>query len=262
MNPPIDRGSGTAVPMQRRRHLPSGTQQDQFDSVNRPDDTRRASEALAAERPRWAGEAVLIGSGPLDGQLCGLFNVDIAEFNGPRRDDEIQSYVHKSLWEMMQAAFDGSGVPWDACTHEDRGDGILIVVPSALQVLSLVDPIPDRLRRGVRRHNRLSAEAARIQLRTAMHMGVIHQDDHGFVGRDVNLLDRLIGSRALKQMLSKSGAEVASITSEYIYKNLILRNPSLVDPALFRRLEVRVKETRTKGWAYIPGALTGNSVTP
>jgi hypothetical protein len=65
----------------------------------------------------------------------------------------------------------------------------------------------------------------------------------------------LLNSPALKRMLCESGAEVAFISSDYVYENLIRRNASLVDPALFQPLRVRVKETRTRAWAYTPGAL-------
>ena len=190
-----------------------------------------------------------------DGQLCGLFAVDIAGFNGWHRDDDIQMYVHKSLYEMLQAAFDRSDVPWFSCAHEDRGDGVLVIVPPMISMAGLVDPIPERLRSLVRRHNRVSCEEARIQLRVAAHIGPVHNDGHGFVGRDVTLLCRLLDARSLKQMLVRSGAEVAFITSGYVYENVIRRRPSLVDPALFQPLSVRVKETRTRAWAYVLGTL-------
>ena len=192
----------------------------------------------------------------LDGQLCGLFAVDIAGFNGWQRDDDIRMYIHKSLYEMMQAAFDRSEVPWSGCAHEDRGDGVLVVVPPTIPAAGLVDPIPDRLRGLIRRHNRVSCEAAHIQLRVAAHVGPVHHDGHGFVGQDVSLLYRLLDARSLKRMLSESGAEVAFIASSYLYENVVLRRPSLIDPALFQRLAVQVKETRTRAWAYVPGALS------
>jgi hypothetical protein len=188
-----------------------------------------------------------------DGPLCGLFAVDIVGFNSHSRDDGIQAYVRESLYKMLQTAFDRSDVPWFGCAHEDRGDGVLVIVPPLIPVAGLVDDIPDRLRGLVRRHNRISAEAARIQLRVAMHIGPVHNDGHGFVGHDVNLLCRLLDARSLKRMLTQSGAEVAFITSGYVYENIIRRRPSLVDPALFQPLSVRVKETRTRGWAHILG---------
>jgi len=219
----------------------------------------RESGTAWLPRANWSGLDVGMGNGSSlispDGQLCGLFAVDIAGFNGWRRDDDILVYVHKSLYEMLQAAFDRSDVPWFGCAHEDRGDGVLVIVPPMIPVAGLVDPIPERLRRLVRRHNHVSCEAARIQLRVALHIGPVHNDGYGFVGRDVNLLCRLLDARSLKRMLAQSAAEVAFITSGYVYENVIRHRPSLVDPAQFQPLPVRVKETRTRAWAYILGAL-------
>jgi hypothetical protein len=220
------------------------------------------SRVLGTARPPYADWGSLdapMGHGSslasADGQLCGLFAVDIAGFNALGRDDDIQIYVHESLYGMLQTAFDRSDVPWFSCAHEDRGDGVLVIVPPMIPVAGLVDPIPERLRRLVRRHNRVSCDAARIQLRVAAHIGPVHNDGYGFVGRDVNLLCRLLDARSLKRMLAESGAEVAFITSGYVYENVIRRRPSLVDPAVFQSLTVRVKETRTRGWAYVLGTL-------
>lgn len=101
----------------------------------------------------------------------------------------------------------------------------------------------------LRLHNHVSCDAAHIQLRVATHIGPVHHDGHGFVGHDVNLLFRLLSARPLRRMLSESDAEVALITSRYVYDSVIRRRPSLADLALFRRLRVRVKETTTQAWA-------------
>jgi hypothetical protein len=180
--------------------------------------------------------------------------VDIAGFNAAQRDDDIQMYVHSSLYAMLRIAFDRSEIPWADCAFEDRGDGVLVIVPPTLSVTGLVDPIPERLRGLVRRHNRVSADAARIQLRVAAHIGSVHHDGYGFVGHDVTLLCRLLDARPLKRMLAKSGAEVAFIASKYLYDNVIRSRPSLVDPDVFQPMPVRVKETRTRAWAYALGA--------
>jgi len=184
----------------------------------------------------------------LNGQLCGLMAVDIVGFNGSRRDDDIQMYVHKSLYEMLQVAFDRSDVPWSGCVHEDRGDGVLVVVPPTIPVAGLV-AIPSKLCFLLRLHNRVSCDEAHIQLRVATHIGPVHYDGYGFIGHDVSLLFRLLSARSLRRMLSESEAEVAFITSGYMYDNVIRRRPSLTDLALFQRLPVRVKETKTQAWA-------------
>jgi hypothetical protein len=83
---------------------------------------------------------------PADGQLCTLFAVDIAGFTSPDRDDDIRLYLHEELYEVLEKAFNGSGMPWARCFREDRGDGALVVVPPGIACKGIIDPLPERLR--------------------------------------------------------------------------------------------------------------------
>jgi hypothetical protein len=186
--------------------------------------------------------------------MCAVFAVDIAGFTRPDRDDDIRRYLHEKLYEFLRRAFDDSGVPWDGCCCEDRGDGALIVVPPGIPVKGLIDPLPDRLRSLVRRHNHVSREAAGIQLRAAAHVGPVEHDGHGFVGTDVNFLFRMLEARPLKRMLAESGAELAMVVSDYVYRSLVCRYPSLVRPEAFRAVRFQVKHARARAWTYLPGA--------
>ena len=190
---------------------------------------------------------------PTDGQLCTLFAVDIAGFTSPGRDDEIRLYLHEELYEVLEKAFDGSGIPWADCFHEDRGDGALIVVPPGVACKGIIDPLPERLRGLIRRHNHVSCQAAGIQLRAAAHIGPVEHDGHGFVGSDVNLLFRMLEARSLKRALAKSSAELALIVSDDVYRRLVCRFPSLISPDAFQRVRFQVKNTRARAWTYLPG---------
>ena len=196
----------------------------------------------------------------LDGQVCGLFAVDIVGFNKPRRDDDVQLYVHRSLYDMLETAFDSSSVPWPECAHEDRGDGALVVIPPVISAAGLVHPIPDKLLCLVRRHNRVSCDAARIQLRIAAHIGPVHHDGHGFVGHEVNYLYRMLDAPVVKRMIAGSGAEIVFVTSSYLYENVVVRRPSLVIPNMFKPVTIRVKETRARAWACTLGAATPSTI--
>jgi hypothetical protein len=187
-------------------------------------------------------------------QMCGLFGVDIAGFTGPGKDGDVREHMRTALYRILKAAFDGSGVPWDGCVHEDRGDGALIVIPAAMGAADLVDPCLERLCSQIRLYNRMSCPAARMQLRAAAHIGMLHHDGHGFVGDAVNLLFRLLETRPLKQQLAAAGTELAYIASNYVYENVVLCHPTLVDPGAFRPTWVRVKGARVRAWIYVPGA--------
>lgn len=98
----------------------------------------------------------------------------------------------------------------------------------------------------------MSSSPARIQLRAAAHVGPVIHDGHGFVGREINLLFRLLEARLLKRALADSGAELVLIVSDFVYQSLVLRYPSLVSPEVFRRVRVQVKKTRISAWACLP----------
>jgi hypothetical protein len=189
----------------------------------------------------------------VSGQVCAIFAVDIADFTGSGRDSEIRLYLRRSLYHILQDAFEGSGLSWAECYHEDRGDGVLIVVPPHIPAYGLIDPLPERLRGLIRRHNRVSRESAQMQLRAAASIGTVDRDDHGFVGDDINLLFRMLDARPLRRALAGTGAELALAVSRFVHDNLIIQHPSLIDPALFQPLKTREKRTRIHAWIYVPG---------
>lgn len=191
---------------------------------------------------------------PTDGQLCTVFAVDIAGFTKPGRDDEIRLYLHEKLYDVLERAFDGSDIPWANCFHEDRGDGALIVIPPDVACKGIIDPLPERLRGLIRRHNHVSCQAAGIQLRAAAHIGPVEHDGHGFVGTDINLLFRMLEARPLRRALAGSSAELALIVSDDVYRSLVCRFPSLISPEVFQQVRFQVKHTRARAWIYLPGA--------
>jgi class 3 adenylate cyclase len=193
---------------------------------------------------------------PTDGQMCAVFAVDIAGFTRPDRDDDIRLYLHEKLYEYLQIAFDSSGIPWQSCFNEDRGDGALIVVPPGISFKGLIHPLPEKLRGLIRRHNHVSRESAAIQLRAAAHIGPVEYDGHGFVGTDVNFAFRMLEARPVKRMLAASGTELCLAVSDYVYRTLVCRYPSLVHPDIFRTVRFQAKNIRARAWTYLPGALS------
>jgi hypothetical protein len=188
-----------------------------------------------------------------NGQVCAMFAVDIARFTRSDRDSEIRLYLRRSLYQILEDAFEGSGLPWASCHREDRGDGVLVIVPPRVAGYAIIDPLPERLRGLIRRHNRVTREPAQMQLRAAANIGPVHHDAHGLVGDEINLLFRMLDARPLQRALADSGAELALAVSRYVHDNLVVQHPSLVDPALFRPLRARVKRTRVNAWMYVPG---------
>ena len=192
-----------------------------------------------------------------DGQVCAALAVDITGFTRPDRDDIIRRHLHEQLYRMVPAALDASGVPWARCLSEDRGDGVFVIVPPEVPVRGIIDPFPERLGALIRHHNHVSCEAARLQLRAAVHIGPVEHDGYGIVSEDVNFLFRMLEARPLKRLLATSGAELALAVSDYVYRTFVCRYPSLVSPDLYRCFRFQTKQTKGRGWAYLPGARGG-----
>lgn len=190
---------------------------------------------------------------PAGGQVCTMFACDIADFTRPDRDDEIQLHLRRVLYDMLRDAFTGSGVPWEHCEYHDRGDGALVILPPGTPAQAVIDPLPERLAGLIRRHNRIVREPARMQLRTAVNIGPVYRDDHGIAGEGVNLLCRMLDTWELRRALAGSAAGLALIVSAHVYDSLVRRHPSLVDPASFREVTTRVKQTPIHAWIYVPG---------
>lgn len=187
------------------------------------------------------------------GQMCGLFAIDIAAFTNRRRDEHVQLYLRESMYRMLDRAFTGARVRPRAYRHEDRGDGVLVVLSPALPVDRLADPLPEQLRRRVWVHNHVSCPDAQIQLRAAAHAGPVYQDEHGYAGDAVNQLFRLLDAPLFKRSLAESGRELGFIASEYLYRNVIARHATLVDPADFQSVPVPALGPDGNGWVHIPG---------
>lgn len=190
-------------------------------------------------------------------QHCVLFAVDVAGFTDRRRDDQAQLAVRAALYALVPQAFDESLLGWAGCLHEDRGDGILVVIPARMPTATVVDPLLDLLRHGLRRHNKVAGPANVIRLRVAVHIGEVHRDEHGLAGTEVNHLFRLLDAPALRQALADSGGELALAASDHFYESVIRHGHGMIDPATYWRSAVHVKETRGHCWVHLPAAPHG-----
>jgi hypothetical protein len=190
---------------------------------------------------------------PASGLVCAMVAFDIAGFTRPERDEETRMYIHKAFYCIAKEAVQRSGVPWDRCHLEDRGDGALVIVPPDVPAHGLIYPFPERLRDSIRVYNRMSVPAAQIQVRAAAHIGPVYRDDHGLVGDDINLLCRMLDAKPLHTALASSGAELALAISGYMHESLVRRHPALTGQTQFSRMNTQVKGTKVNAWIHLPG---------
>jgi hypothetical protein len=91
----------------------------------------------------------------------------------------------------------------------------------------------------------------RIRLRVALHAGEIHSDPYGFTGRAINDTFRLVDAEELRRGLESSSGQLAIITSDWFYHEVVWHYPA-ARPASYRNVQVVVKEADTSAWVRLP----------
>ncbi|TDB92486.1 hypothetical protein [Actinomadura sp. 7K534] len=178
-----------------------------------------------------------------------LVAVDISSFGTPGRDDLAQLHVRRHMYGLLIEVFEMTRLPWWDCHREDRGDGALIIAPPEVPAGDFLDPLAHHLTAVLRRYNRLASDAARLRLRLAVHIGLVHRDAHGVAGQALVHLFRLLEAPAFKRAFADSGAELGLLVSDQLYAQACAAG-GLIDPAAYRPLRVTSKETRARAWSW------------
>lgn len=177
---------------------------------------------------------------------------DVADFTNPSRIVHDLMVVQEGLYGVLRVAFEKSGVAFDSCTIEDRGDGAMVLVPADVPKSQLADLLPDRLVAELRRYNATRVPAARFKLRVGMHAGDIRHNNNGWVGHSLNLAFRILEAEHAKNALNRSEGTVALVVSDYFYNEVIRQDPGTV-PEAYRQIEVSVKRFAGNAWLRLPG---------
>ena len=183
---------------------------------------------------------------------CPMLAIDITSFSDRSRGEAVQRFLRAAMYDLLTRAFDRSRLTWLACHHEDRGDGVLVVAPPGAPPAALIDPLVDHLRAGIRLHNKICSDLAKIRLRMSVHAGQVQFDDNGVCGFAVTHLFRMLDAAAFKRVFAASGADFALVTSDALYGEVISQGPGLIDPDMYAPITIRCKETRGRAWLYLP----------
>ncbi|SRR6266404_848798 len=177
--------------------------------------------------------------------------VDVEGFGNPHRTNPHLVAVRDGLYRVLRQAFSNASIPWACCDHEDRGDGVFVLIPPDVPKSLVVEALPRALAATLRAHNSAHAMTERIRLRLAVHAGEISYDDHGVAGTAVNLTFRLVEAPVFKDLLAASPGVLALIASGWFFDEVVRHSPASI-PATYRPVTVTVKETTTVGWVCLP----------
>jgi hypothetical protein len=185
---------------------------------------------------------------PLNGENCTVILSDVVGFGARSRTDEDRRVIREALFSMTHAAL--KDLP-DAWSWDDRGDGLLTVVPPSVPTALVIRQLHKELPAALREHNRAHRDQARIRLRVATNVGPVVSDTMGVTGEAIIVTARLVEAPLFKEAMARAqAAGLGIITSAFIYDNVIRHD---LDLSGYSRVQADVKESSLQAWMKIFG---------
>src|SRR5580700_2891970 len=160
--------------------------------------------------------------------------VDVENFGDPARTNDHQLAIRDGMYKSLRQSFARARISWLKCVIEDRGDGVLILIPPEVPKSWLVTRLPVRLAAALAQHNASCPVQERIRLRMALDAGEVHQDAHGYAGISLNRAFRLVDAPASRATLRDSPGVIALIVSAWFYDEVV-RHHAAAGPSHFRQ---------------------------
>ena len=171
------------------------------------------------------------------------------------RNDVLIVRMRADLRRMLKDVLAQQAVDMDAQAVADLGDGYRLLLPASISPGSALNPFVANLANALRLHREASSEAHRIRLRVVVHSGLLHPEaDGSWAGTPLKEAARLLEAPVGRLFLDAfPSADMVLLVSQTIY-DTVVRHGYTLDPQLFERVEVEVKETRESAWVHVPGS--------
>lgn len=184
-------------------------------------------------------------------EYCSIMVVDMA--GSGRWHNQAQSRARAALTAAMRTAVRCGGIGWADLAVEDRGDGMILLIPPSVSKVEILDPVVPRLAEEIHAHNATVEPSFRIRLRVAVHAGEVHRDASGWFGSDLNTACRLVNGEPLRQALEDSPrTELVLVVSDHIYQGVVRHRYRGIDPAGYSAIRLVDKEFDGLAWLSIP----------
>lgn len=184
---------------------------------------------------------------PLNGENCTVILSDVVGFGSRARTDEDRRVIRESLFSMTHIALQDLPDIW---SWDDRGDGLLTVVPPSVPTALVIRHLHKELPAALDEHNHAHRDPARIRLRVAINVGPVATDTMGVSGEAIIVTARLVEAPLFKEAMENNQASLGIIASGFIYETVIRHDLGLSG---YSRVQVNVKESRFPAWMRLFG---------
>ncbi|MFJ8888383.1 hypothetical protein ACIRJR_33970 [Streptomyces sp. NPDC102402] len=185
---------------------------------------------------------------------CWIVVLDIENFSS--RPDPIQRSLRAGMYEVLREALLLAGLPTEDVVTEDRGDGVLMIVPANVSPIVLAGPFVRALDEELRQKADVYSVAHAMRFRVALHQGLAARDREGWSGDAVNTACRLVDAAPLREVLAAaSSSRMVFVVSDEIYRAVVRHGHRLIDPAAYLPMPFRTKHGELiRSWVTVPGS--------
>ncbi|MEU7581626.1 hypothetical protein AB0B50_28950 [Streptomyces sp. NPDC041068] len=179
--------------------------------------------------------------------------LDIEDFS--LRPEVAQATLHGELYEVVEFALVRAGLSLAECPVQDRGDGMLILVPTGTSPTKLLRELSRGLEDALQEHKEKYNESHRMRLRVGLNQGLVIRQGVRWTGTAINDLARLVDAGPVKDVLTRARrAQLVLVVSESVHTSVVLGHYAGIDPAAYLPADFITKHgEQRRGWVTVPG---------
>lgn len=179
-----------------------------------------------------------------------VVSIDVARSGG--RNDLLQLRMRADLRTVIETSLAHQGLGLIHLHTEDLGDGFRLIVPAGISPSAMLDPFVPTIAHLLRGHRMATRDTARLRLRVAVHMGLLHHDGHGWAGQPLVHTARLLNAASVRRAFETAPqADLILVVSQLVYESVVAQGYGL-DPESYRPVQIHEKETDAPAWIHLP----------
>lgn len=184
---------------------------------------------------------------------CWIMALDIENFS--TRLDPVQRSLRGAMYETLGNAAERAGLPVAETAFEDRGDGVLMIVPGTASPVDLAGRFVRELDDELAQKSMVFGPGHAMRFRLALHQGLASPDATGWSGDAVNTTCRLVDAQPLRDVLAEAlSARMVFVVSAEVYRGVVRHHHRGIDPAAYAPMRFVTKHGETiESWVMVPG---------
>ncbi|GAA2523049.1 hypothetical protein [Winogradskya humida] len=159
---------------------------------------------------------------PAGGDLVYVVAAGLQESAGRTNPERMN--LRADLYRILEDACRSARLDWDTIERLDRGDSVVLLVPSGGgSGILLAGPLIRDLEWELGNHARKYQERHRMRLRVAVALGLCHRDDQGWLGEPVDEAVRLMNDPATRAGLMADDTRALVYVASRTFHDVVVR---------------------------------------